>query len=177
MTLEQEKNLQDLLKQWREERHLTVKSQRNELIGNLCEEMAEYYRATNDDERIDALCDIYVFCMNSFDADFKYLKDVLETSVDHRFYIVSYINDCLRLVNNNSPVEKELNKYLHVLMLNVEIEATEMGYNFYKCMLETIKEISSRTGHYDENIHKFVKDKSREAVKKWYKPNYDKCKI
>lgn len=177
MTLEQELELQNLLKQWREERHLSIESQRDGLIGNLCEEMAEYYRATNESEKIDALCDIYVFCMNSIDADFKYLKDVLETSVDYRFYIVSYINNCLGLVNNNSPVEKELNKYLHVLMLNVEIEATEMGYDFYKCMLETIKEISSRTGHYDENIHKFVKDTTPEAVKKWYKADYSKCRI
>ncbi|MCZ6166047.1 hypothetical protein O6B98_08255 [Campylobacter ureolyticus] len=44
-------------------------------------------------------------------------------------------------------------------------------------MLETIKEISSRTGHYDENIHKFVKNKSDEAKSKWYKADYDKCKI
>ena len=44
-------------------------------------------------------------------------------------------------------------------------------------MLETIKEISSRTGYYDENIHKFVKDKSEETKAKWYKPNYEKYKI
>lgn len=177
MTLEQEQYLQSLLKNWRKERHLTLEMQNAGLMGNLCEEMAEYYRAKNEYEKIDALCDICVFCMNSIDADFKYLKDVLETSVDYRFYIVSYINNCLELVNNNSPVEKELNKYLHVLMLNVEIEATEMGYDFYKCMLETIKEISSRTGNYDKNIHKFVKDTTPEAVKNWYKADYSKCRI
>ena len=44
-------------------------------------------------------------------------------------------------------------------------------------MLETIKEISSRTGYYDENIHKFVKDTSDEAKAKWYKADYEKCKI
>ena len=44
-------------------------------------------------------------------------------------------------------------------------------------MLETIKEISSRTGLYDQNIHKFVKNKSDEAKSKWYKADYDKCKI
>lgn len=182
MTLEQELEIQELLKQWREERHLTLEMQNAGLMGNLCEELSEYYRATNNDEKIDALCDMYVFCMNSLDGDLNFIKDVLKTSVEYRFPLLNYINTCLELINSNKidgncPVEKELNKYLQVLMLNVEIEATEMGYDFYKCMLETIKEISSRTGNYDKNIHKFVKDTTPEAVKNWHKADYSKCRI
>ena len=50
------------------------------------------------------------------------------------------------------------------------------GYDPYKAMNETIKEISSRTGHFDPSINKFVKDKSPEAQAKWYKADYSKAK-
>ena len=39
------------------------------------------------------------------------------------------------------------------------------------------KEISSRTGAYDENAKKWVKDTSDEARAKWYKANYELARI
>ena len=185
MTLEQEQKLEQLLKNWREERHLTVESQRNGLMGNLCEEMAEYYRATNESEKIDALCDIYVFCMNSLDEDLKVAIDDFDRTLISEIYITQRFK--LRLVSEielklielkaKDIVVDTFNLYLYVFMRCVENEVLRLGYNFYECMLETIKEISSRTGYYNEDMHKFVKDKSREAVKKWYKADYDKCRI
>ena len=185
MTLEQEKHLQELLWKWREERHLTFQDQIDGLVGNLCEEMAEYYRATNDDEKIDALCDIYVFCMNSLDSDLKVTRDDFNKTDFPRIYA---LNDCKMVLlseikDNLDELKLEdidvnyFNLYLYAMMKNIEKETIKLGYDFYECMLETIKEISSRTGHYDENIHKFVKDKSEEAVKKWYKADYEKCRI
>ena len=44
-------------------------------------------------------------------------------------------------------------------------------------MLETIKEISSRTGAYDENAKKWVKDTSDEAKSRWYQANYELARI
>ena len=44
-------------------------------------------------------------------------------------------------------------------------------------MDETIKEISSRTGVYDENAKKWVKDESDEAKAKWYQANYELARI
>lgn len=185
MTLEQEQNLQNLLKQWRDERHLTVESQRDGLMGNLCEEMAEYYRATNESEKIDALCDMYVFCMNSLDGDLKDTIDDLEIKLFSELFnlkcckliLISDIENKLQKLKVEKIIVKTFNIALYILMKNLENEVREMKYDFYKCMLETIKEISSRTGHYDENIHKFVKDRTPEAVTKWYKADYAKCKI
>lgn len=185
MTLEQELEIQELLKQWRDERHLSIESQRNGLMGNLCEEMAEYYRATNDDEKIDALCDIYVFCMNSLDGDLKVTRDDLDRKIfpriynlnDLKLFFINEIKNKLEELKAEDIIVDTFNLFLYMLMRNVENEPQALGYDFYECMLETIKEISSRVGHYDENIHKFVKDKSREAVKKWYKADYSKCKI
>lgn len=37
--------------------------------------MAEYYRAPIGYEEIDALCDIYVFCMNSLKLEDIFVKD------------------------------------------------------------------------------------------------------
>ena len=188
MTLEQEQKLEQLLKQWREERHLTIESQRVGLIGNLCEEMAEYYRAVDESGKIDALCDMYVFCMNSLGGGLKVAKDDLEdknkkillmycASPSFKFYLLDNIELKLMGLKANEIIVDSLNLFLYAFMRNVEFETQALGYDFYKCMLETIKEISSRTGHYDKNIHKFVKNKSDEAVKKWYRADYSKCKI
>ena len=39
------------------------------------------------------------------------------------------------------------------------------------------KEISSRTGSYDENAKKWVKDTSLEAKAKWYQADYELARI
>ena len=51
------------------------------------------------------------------------------------------------------------------------------GFNFEIAMLETIKEISSRTGSYDEKAKKWVKDASDEARAKWYQADYELARI
>lgn len=179
MTLEQEQNLEQLLKDWRDERHLTVESQREGLMGNLCEEMAEYYRAKNRYEKIDALCDISVFSYNSLNDDIESLWENFNNNLLKRRFLPLSIVDEISQVDYiiRRPTIFDENKQIYRLIKACEKEVTEMKYNFYECMLETIKEISSRTGHYDENIHKFVKDRSPEAVTKWYKADYSKCRI
>lgn len=178
MTLEQEEHLQQLLAEWRNERKLSIKEQMDGLMGNLFEEMAEYCRATNDDEKIDALCDMCVFAFNSLNIGIEKVRKNIKEELLSPLFDPSKV-DMLSLINNtiNSQFTYPLNKQIYTLTKVCEKEVTEMGYNFYECMLETIKEISSRTGRYDENIHKFVKDKSDEAKAKWYKADYESCKI
>ena len=173
MTLEKEQNLEQLLKDWRDERHLTLQNQRDGLIGNIFEEMAEYYRAPIGDEEIDALCDIYVFCMNSLK-----LEDITNTRRRYKLFFKKTHEQRLSDDIKNLMENPYDDVYVYMLMITVEDMTTNfLGYNFYECMLETIKEISSRTGNYDENIHKFVKDTTPEAVKKWYKADYSRCRI
>ncbi|WP_219811303.1 hypothetical protein, partial [Campylobacter concisus] len=52
--------------------------------------------------------------------------------------------------------------------------AIQESYSLYPSILETIKEISSRTGSYNPAISKWIKDKSPEAQAKWYKANYQR---
>lgn len=51
-----------------------------------------------------------------------------------------------------------------------------LGFDYFKCMQETIKEISSRTGKYDDEAKKWIKDTSDEAKAKWYKADYSNMK-
>ncbi len=53
----------------------------------------------------------------------------------------------------------------------------KLGYDPRKVMDETLKEIESRTGAYNPEQDKWVKDTSNEAKAKWYKADYSKCKI
>lgn len=116
------------------------------------------------------MCDVYVFCMNS-------LKDVADTREEYELFYKGVHEP--RLSNDvKNLMENPYNDvFIYMLMTAVENIAQKfLGFDFYKAMLETIKEISSRTGSYDSKIHKFVKDKSPEAKAKWYSANYDKCR-
>ncbi len=56
-------------------------------------------------------------------------------------------------------------------------EMAKYGYNGDKVMDEVIKEISSRTGSYDPVTKKWQKDKSPEAVARWYTADFTNCKL
>lgn len=180
LDLNQEEYLQIMrrLTAWREERQLTIKSQKEGLISNILEELTEFSRAKDAHDYIDALCDISVFLLNTIDYDIDATK-VLQSYqvIPERLFsydkedqqamcriiattILTYLDD-----------RKELILYFIVWLVG------KLGYSYYLCMDETLKEIESRVGHYDETIKKFVKDKSPEAQAKWYKADYSKCKV
>ncbi|HEC1751924.1 TPA: hypothetical protein R1712_001450, partial [Campylobacter lari] len=71
MTREQFNKIKERLAKYREIRHLTYENQQEAFLGNAFEKASEYFRAKNDLERIDALCDIAVFCFNAFDLKYK----------------------------------------------------------------------------------------------------------
>lgn len=74
MTEIQFNEIKERLDKWREERHLTYENQQAGFLGNVYEELSEYFRAKNDLERVDALCDIVIFCFNSFNLDYKTIE-------------------------------------------------------------------------------------------------------
>ncbi|WP_257943587.1 hypothetical protein [Campylobacter lari] len=154
MNKEQFNEIKERLAKYREIRHLTYENQREGFLGNVFEEVSEYFRAKNDLERIDALCDIVVFCFNAFDIDYNFYReyssnientriDSIITSINHFIYkefknltyadvsIPLIISHCFRLGHS-------------------------LGFDFYKCMIETIKEIESKNiGNYCEYENKF----------------------
>lgn len=154
------RDLETRLAVWRAERHLTTAGQKEGLLANILEELTEFVRAKDDNERVDSICDIIVFLINSKNSPVKIQESKIDGIITAQIFV--------ELVFNNMYDDRTIS--LCSCMLE------QLGYDSYKCMLETIKEISSRIGHFDETIGKFVKDKSPEAQAKWYKADYNKCK-
>lgn len=152
-------SIHEKLKIWKDERGLTYEMQLAGLPANLLEECVEYLRAENEHEKIDALCDMLVFLLNSYDAE-----------VDEGMVYELPINDNINslLITNaavliseyfSSSVDCKEFKYRFKNMINLIIcVINKLGFKPYDAMLETIKEISSRTGKYDESKKKFIKE-------------------
>ncbi|EAH8797566.1 hypothetical protein EWU78_08005, partial [Campylobacter coli] len=161
MTEIQFNEIKERLTQWRQERHLTYENQQAGFLGNVFEKVSEYFRAKNDLEKIDAICDIVIYFFNAF--DFKYIA-VSSNMYCYTFSDVVVYNiyslfgartDNLCVVENENDFIN-LEKNLNLTMFEIEQLCKNLGFDFYKCMLEKIKEIESRTGFYDERLKKFV---------------------
>ena len=163
------------LEAWRAERKITAESQKEGYIINIMEELGELSQAlrgleiesvrkTAEHEIIDALCDIAVFTINA-GADIR--DEYKPLSIDTANTFSDF--NCLLLYTSTFDFKK--------ILLNCAVLCEHYGYNFEIAMLETIKEISSRTGSYDEKAKKWIKDESDEARAKWYQADYEKARI
>ena len=177
------------LKAWRHERGITAESQKEGYLVNIMEELGELATALREYERfskpsypypknkkyaehgiIDALCDISVFTINA-GADIPCYNKPTRLELE----------PCLSLDNLLKEIadhQRCFNSITLCYVLGVCASLChQYGFDFQKAMDETIKEISSRTGSYDERAKKWVKDTSDEARKKWYKANYELARI
>ena len=165
------KEIAKKLTQWMDERSLDINGQRKGFVSNIQEEMTEYFSAKDDNEKIDALCDITVFCINAMK---KYQKESIKEPESVANVIPSVtLGKQLDYITQNKFSKDSLESMIDICYTL----ATEMGYDFKKAMDETIKEISSRTGAFDESLNKWIKDTSEEAKAKWYKANYDLARL
>lgn len=172
------------LDEWRAERGITAESQKKGYIVNVMEELGELAAALRDYEKfskndcpyceidkqkaeheiIDALCDIAAFTINA-GADIRDEYKPLSIDTTNTF---SDLN-CLLLYTSTFDFKK--------ILLNCAVLCEHYGFNFELAMLETIKEISSRTGSYNETTKKWEKYTSDEAQAKWYSANYELARI
>lgn len=183
------------LKAWRHERGITAESQKAGYLVNVMEELGELATALREYERfskpsypypknkkyaehgiIDALCDISVFTINA-GADIGEVKrteiELKKSSLDADYILKQMVEKCARL----SYFEWGETSAFNIILINCAYLCEYYGFNFQIAMDETIKEISSRTGAYDENAKKWVKDESDEAKAKWYQANYELARI
>ena len=189
------------LDEWRAERGITAESQKAGYIINIMEELGELATALREYERfskpsypyqknkkyaehgiIDALCDICVFTINAgadIPCDFKATK----IQPNANYSINAELNFLIeRVTHFNKAIifgdyPKDTAIYFNSILDKCADICEHYGFNFQIAMDETIKEISSRTGAYDENAKKWVKDESDEARAKWYKANYELARI
>ena len=185
------------LAEWRAERGITAESQKAGYLVNVMEELGELATALREYERfskpsypypknkkyaehgiIDALCDIAVFTIN-VGADIncnEKLESINTTTQTTRCNssLSFLLSEC-----GNFDYYGKLSSYVcfNQILLSCAKLCEQYGFNFEIAMLETIKEISSRTGAYDEKAKKWVKDESNEAKAKWYKADYEKARI
>ena len=182
------------LKAWRHERGITAESQKAGYLVNVMEELGELATALREYERfskpsypyqknkkyaehgiIDALCDIAVFTINA-GADIGEVKcteiELKKSSLDADYILRQMVERCAFL----SYFEWGEAKSFNIILINCAYLCEHYGFNFEIAMNETIKEISSRTGTYDEASKKWVKDESDEAKAKWYQANYELAK-
>lgn len=121
---------------------------------------------------IDALCDIFVFSGN------------LVESQRFNEHIVCFHSGIL---NMGSPEEtlievlgsknsKDISMWLTHLYLLLEDLAQIKGFDFYLSMKETLKEINSRTGEWNNDMGKWVKYVTPEAKALWHESNFDNAK-
>lgn len=184
------------LKAWRAERGITAQNQKEGYIVNVMEELGELATALREYERfskpsypypknkkyaehgiIDALCDISVFTINAgadIPCELKRTEiELKKSSLDADYILKQMVEKCARL----SYFEWGETSAFNIILINCAYLCEHYGFNFEIAMLETIKEISSRTGSYDEKAKKWVKDESDEAKAKWYKADYELARI
>ena len=185
------------LAEWRAERGITAESQKEGYLVNVMEELGElaqalrYYdralvdecsyckaiKQTAEHGIIDALCDISVFTINAWaDIPCEVKRTEIElkkSSLDADYILKQMVERCAFL----SYFEWREAKSFNIILINCAYLCEHYGFNFQIAMDETIKEISSRTGSYDEKAKKWVKDSSKEAKAKWYKANYELARI
>ena len=190
-------NLEQIYKElqaWREERGITAESQKAGYIINIMEELGELATALRDYEKfsatkqdaakkqkaeheiIDALCDISVFTINA-GVDIGEVKrteiELKKSSLDADYILKQMVERCAFL----SYFEWREAKSFNIILINCAYLCEYYGFNFQIAMDETIKEISSRTGSYNEATKKWEKDMSDEAQAKWYSANYELARI
>ena len=182
------------LKAWRHERGITAESQKQGYIVNVMEEFGELATALREYERlskpsypypknkkyaehgiIDALCDICVFTINAgADVDDNTKAKVID--ITKTTILNSSFSSLLSYCGDYAGYVKAFSCFNDILLVCAKL-CENYGFNFEIAMLETIKEISSRTGSYDEVSKKWVKDESDEAKAKWYQADYEKARI
>lgn len=182
------------LKAWRHERGITAESQKQGYIVNVMEEFGELATALREYERfskpsypypknkkyaehgiIDAICDISVFTINAgADVDDNTKAKVID--ITKTTILNSSFSSLLSYCGDYAGYVKAFSCFNDILLVCAKL-CENYGFDFQIAMLETIKEISSRTGSYDEVSKKWVKDESDEAKAKWYQANYELARI
>ena len=183
------------LEAWRAERKITAKSQKAGYLVNVMEELGELAAALRDYEKssatkqdaakkqkakheiIDALCDIAILTINAgvhIPCELKRTEiEWKKSSLNADYILKQMVENCAEF----SYFEWVEEKCFNIILANCAYLCKHYGYNFEIAMLETIKEISSRTGTYDEVSKKWIKDTSDQARKKWYKADYERARL
>lgn len=103
------------------------------------------------------------------------MHEVYEAKNDGPTFVEHYIEELCDVLMFTLPTIPESEKLAFRTFVLKPLEAIEKeGFDAQLCLLEVIKKVESRKGHY--NGAKWVKDKSDEARKQWYRPQIETCR-
>lgn len=163
------------LLKWKKERHLTTFHQKKGLLANICEELTEYKRAINEYDRVDALCDMSIFLLNILEEKdiekiIEYYNKEIHNFKNSRVEFVGLITYGFTPLVQSISLQEQTYLYIKdwnwdevcfkitIFLILLENMIKQYGLSFYEALSETLKEIQSRTGHWDELQKKFIKD-------------------
>ncbi len=117
--------------------------------------------------------------------DWGYVEDFLKSGHTHlkNRKIGGYVLNKIEELEEYSEAMKRgnINDAVDAIADSMVFDSTElskMDFDNELVMDEVLKVVESRTGQWDDEMGKFMKDKSPEAQAKWYEPNYVKnCKL
>ena len=184
------------LEELRAERKIKVENQKKDYIINVMEKFGELASAVKDHEKysqpdwsyptdtqeaeleiVKAICDIAVLTMNvGVEVFFSKRVPLIDTST-----VSQSVNWLSLLMSDCADFEcyEDYNSYVH--FYNILVVCTKLceqyGFDFQVAIEETIKEISSYTGFYDEDTKKWKRDDSRKAQTQWYHTDYGLARI
>ena len=164
---------QNELQTWREVRGITT-TQPN-YPAYITEEAQELLDATTTEEVIDALCDITVLTENQARLEGRDIEYTLRA--EDIYILPEELHEGITyFLNYYGGVSGYNTVNFQVIFMTCSTAIEELGYDFDKCMDETLKEISSRTGSMNEETGKWEKFTTAEAKASWYKADYSTCK-
>lgn len=150
MTKEQFQDIEARLQKWREARGLSVEDQKANFEVNYTEELLEFFKAQRDGNEhaiIDSLCDMCIVAINA-GHDYESFVSVSSRSMGS-----------LAL---NALAFDDIDLTISAIYL--------LGYDPYKCLIETLEELESRSGAWNEKEGKWIKDEgaytAEEAIEK-----------
>ena len=136
--------------------------------------LLKYY---GTDAYIDALCDIMVFAGNCVYKEKFDKTNVYWENVETPYSDESETTLLKCLLESSVNIAHSPSQEIAMLYSFCRDLATKKGYDFFKCMQEVLKQINSRTGAWNEDLKKWVKDTSPEAKSKEYQANFYRCKL
>lgn len=172
------KEIYKRLELWRKERGLDSSQgfifDLDKQVSFLTEEITEYLRAKDEFEKIDALCDLTVFSINAINGIDNNYDDIFSDTycLQKRNYHIANLIDRIPYMFKC----RQNGKYSFVDIIEISRYMIEnMGFNYDLCMNETLLEIESRKGAFNNESGKWEKFKDDESIKFWYKANYEVC--
>lgn len=173
----------DRLELWRKERGLDITQGFEFNLDTQCsfvfEEIGvEYLRSKNEYEKVDALCDTFMYQINGLSLLYRGIENFLSAYEQYKNEKYNLKASDI-LINTSVCLSGDMDKVESFVINSVAcIKGIEsMGYDFNKCMEETLKEIESRKGALNPDTGKWEKFKDEESQKLWYKANYESCKL